>query len=169
LRGADDGEKVRVFAVRQLPRPHPFQLYRDFGIVARGLVELGALARAADPPRTATDAAIDVEPTANDAELADTAAETAVTHAAGATAAGAAPVAAGTTPTAAAATPIAAGSLTPNGFPYTRRVVALAKLVALYTGRQLLKDDVRTSDWERNLDANQQRCASVPSRCRLRG
>jgi hypothetical protein len=137
--------------------------------VARGLVELGALARAADPPRAARDAAVDIEPAVDDAELVDTDTEPAVTDAARANPAGAAPVAAGTTPAAAGATPIVAGSLTPNGFPYTRRVVALAKLVALYAGRQLLKDDVRTSDWERQLDASQQRCPSAPSRCRLRG
>jgi hypothetical protein len=98
----------------------PRQLYRDFGIIGRGFVELGAIAHAADPPRAA--------PPPTDAS----------------------------------------GSTTPTpahtGFPYTRRIVALAKVVALYTGRRLLKDDVRTSDWERPLDARQQRCKRLPAR-----
>jgi hypothetical protein len=52
-------------------------------------------------------------------------------------------------------------ALRARGFPYARAIVALAKMVALYTGRQLLKDDVRTSDWERPLDARQRLCASL--------
>jgi hypothetical protein len=52
-------------------------------------------------------------------------------------------------------------ALRERGFPYARAIVALAKMVALYTGRQLLKDDVRTSDWERPLDARQRLCASL--------
>jgi hypothetical protein len=52
-----------------------------------------------------------------------------------------------------------------RGFPYARAIVALAKMVALYTGRQLLKDDVRTSDWERPLDARQRLCASLLPLC----
>ena len=46
-------------------------------------------------------------------------------------------------------------------FPYKRAIVSLAKMVALYTGKQLLKDDVRTSDWERPLGAEQIQCSSA--------
>jgi hypothetical protein len=47
-----------------------------------------------------------------------------------------------------------------NGFPYNRKLVALATIVALYTGRQLPKDEVQMSNWDAPLDEKQQRCDS---------
>jgi hypothetical protein len=55
----------------------------------------------------------------------------------------------------------AVNKLRENGFPYNRNIVALAKMVALYTGRQLRKDDVRTSDWDKPLSEDQQQCRSL--------
>ncbi|EIN14444.1 ribonuclease H-like protein [Punctularia strigosozonata HHB-11173 SS5] len=66
------------------------KLYRDFGILPRNLVELGRLARAADPE-----------------------------------------------------------------FPISRSIVALRKMVAIYTGKHLLKGSERTSDWETRLSPEQ--------------
>jgi hypothetical protein len=51
-------------------------------------------------------------------------------------------------------------ALRASGFPYSRNIVALAKVVAYYTGRQLMKDDVRTSNWEKPLDEEQKKCTS---------
>jgi ribonuclease D len=56
-----------------------------------------------------------------------------------------------------------ARSADPKGFAYARNVVALAKMVALYEGKQLLKEAVRCSDWEAvPLSAEQLECE-----CRL--
>jgi hypothetical protein len=69
------------------------KLYRDFGIIARNLVELGRLARLAD-----------------------------------------------------------------HDFPHKRSIVALHKMVALYTAKNLEKGSERTSDWEVQLSTAQQTC-----------
>ncbi|KAH7882896.1 ribonuclease H-like domain-containing protein [Phlebopus sp. FC_14] len=66
------------------------KLYRDFGICARGLVELGALAKKADDNFTSV---------------------------------------------------------------YNREIVSLAKMVAMYLGKTLLKGKVRTSNWEADLNS----------------
>jgi hypothetical protein len=57
----------------------------------------------------------------------------------------------------------AVNKLRENGFPYNRKLVALATIVALYTGRQLLKDEVQMSNWDETLDEEQQRCDSSSS------
>lgn len=71
------------------------KLYRDFGIRARGLVELGGLARNADAT---------------------------------------------------------------FGLVYNREVVSLAKMVAMYLEKTLVKDSVRTSNWEAKLTAEMIKC-----------
>jgi hypothetical protein len=126
-RAADDGEK----------------LVRDFGVRCAGLVELGAIARVADPRGAPppVDLSGRDEPPVPDGPASSPAP---VKKAAPAQTADA-----------------AVRALRARGFPYARAIVALAKMVALYTGRQLLKDDVRTSDWERPLDARQRLCASL--------
>lgn len=68
-------------------------MFRDFGIRAAGLVELGAVARERDPE-----------------------------------------------------------------FPYNRSIVALAKMTALYTGKHLVKDKERMSNWEQALTIEQRTC-----------
>ncbi|EPQ51973.1 ribonuclease H-like protein [Gloeophyllum trabeum ATCC 11539] len=80
------------------------KLYRDFGIRASALLELGALAGTADPDFKQT---------------------------------------------------------------YNRRIVALAKVVAMYEKKTLAKGDVRTSDWEAELDAEQQEYAASDAHCAL--
>ena len=78
------------------------KLFRDFGILAAGLVELGTLARQADP-----------------------------------------------------------------SCPYSRSIVALAKVVEHYTGKTLSKGKVRTSNWELKLSQEQTTYAANDAHCAL--
>jgi hypothetical protein len=149
------------------------------------VVELGAIARVADPRKSksgapsAHDAPVsfsgkdelpipDIETDA-DVDIKQTTATSSTPKPVRATApAASAPaptaIAASTTtsaPKAVSAPSAAIAEMREHGFPYSRAIVALAKMVALYTGRQLLKDDVRTSDWDKALDERQQLCMSL--------
>lgn len=128
------------------------KLRRDFGILARGLVELGTMAQEADPWMPDTSASSENATAVSPSPISKDGLSTS------------------TSDTAASASTPGANESRPSwapkhGFPYSRPIVSLAKMVALYTGRHLMKDDVRTSNWEAKLSKAQCEYAANDAHC----
>jgi hypothetical protein len=143
--------------------------------MARGLLEFAKLARAVDPPRspsntqsstnepstsshhpiTIVESTCDEQPKIDSRDESDSAvAESDLPATPGIDICLAAP------PKTSEEARVALLELTANGFPYPRRrrLVSLEIMVALYTGRRVLKDAVRTSNWDKPLSQRQMEC-----------
>jgi hypothetical protein len=141
------------------------QIHNDFHIRPRGLLELTTLAKAADPytgrgvpgfdaPIPASARGADIAPIPGLEDICHTSPT---------------PIASGSSLSSKGKTKTKAKNKTVEsqsavlelrqyGLPYKRSLVSLAKLVALYTGRQLPKGAVRISNWEQRLTKGQVQC-----------
>jgi hypothetical protein len=133
---SDTNQQINsCYNLRPLNLDDARKLYADFGILASGLVELGAIARVADPWKEPT-------PPKSSPEIVE-----------------GVKILAASLPPPTEQRPIWAPMY---GFPFNRDIVSLARMVNIYTRRHLVKDspDTRVSDWSAVLTQKQIECAS---------